>query len=257
MQREKRRNIKLTVAYEGGGYHGFQRQGTSSVPTIQGALEKAWHQLTEEVIKIVGAGRTDAGVHADGQVVNFRTENNDIPAERVAAAMNTALPWDIRVIHSEQVDYNFHAQYDAVSKRYTYRLLNRPFPIPRHRHDTYFVSRPLDVDAMTLGARLLVGRHDFAAFTRISENTGDTVRTMIACDVTRSGSMNGSIVEISTEADGFLFHMVRTIAGTLLRVGDGTRSVRWFEEVLHAKDRTKAGRTLPGHGLVLERIKYD
>lgn len=246
------RNLKLTVAYDGGAYHGFQRQRDESLPTIQGMLESGWSRLVGERVKVIGAGRTDAGVHADGQVVNFRTESRAIPAARVPYAMNSVLPRDIRVIGCEEAPFDFHAQYDALSKRYVYRMLNLPFPLPRFRHDTYFVPKPLDTEAMNRAAQALVGRHDFAAFTEVRQVAGSTVRHMFRCAVEREGG----IVKVIVEADGFLYHMVRAIAGTLLKVGDGSQPPAWVEEVLQSGDRRLAGPTLPGKGLVLESIKY-
>lgn len=247
------RNLKLTIAYDGSAYHGFQEQRDDRLPTIQGQLRRAWMELTGETVKIIGSGRTDAGVHADGQVVNFRTNHRSIPAKRVPYALNTVLPWDIRVVDCEEVPWDFHAQYDAVAKMYVYRMLNRKFPLPRLRHDTYFVPQPLDLHAMKQGASILVGRHDFRAFTSEKELSGSTVRYLMRCDVERAGD----VVQIVTVGDGFLYHMVRTIAGTLLKVGDGTFPPEWVGEVLESRDRTRAGKTLPGHGLVLKWVAYD
>jgi len=246
------RNLKLTVAYDGTHYHGFQDQGLSDRPTIQRELERAWERLVGERVKVIGAGRTDAGVHAEGQVVNFRTASDAIPAERVPYAMNGVLPPDIRVVGAVEVPLEFHARYWAVAKQYVYRIDNRPFPSPLLRHYTHFVSRPLDVEAMDRAAQYLVGRHDFKAFAGSGHAGRSTVRTVTRCDVTaRDG-----LVVITLEADGFLFHMVRIIAGTLVEVGKGKRDPEWVREVLASKDRRMAGPTLPGKGLTLMWVAY-
>lgn len=246
------RNLKLTVAYDGTNYHGFQDQARADRPTVQRELETAWERLVGEHVKVIGAGRTDAGVHAEGQVVNFRTNSLAIPAERVPYAMNSVLPPDVRVIDCAEVDLEFHARFCAAAKQYVYRIDNRPVPSPLVRHFTHFVARPLDIEAMNEAARHLVGRHDFRAFAGAGHASRTTVRTLTRCDV----SCEGGLVLITVEADAFLYHMVRTIAGTLVMVGAGEREPGWVKTVLESRDRKQAGPTLPGKGLTLMWVAY-
>jgi pseudouridylate synthase I len=246
------RNLRLTVAYDGTGYFGFQDQGRDDRPTVQRTLEAAWARLVGESVKIIGAGRTDAGVHAEGQVVNFRTRSAAIPAERVPHAFNSVLPPDIRVTGCDEVPLEFHARFDAIAKQYVYRIDNRPFPSPLLRHFTYFVARPLDVEAMRQGGAFLVGRHDFRAFAGSAHGERSTVRTLTRCSVDE----HRGLIEITVEGDAFLNHMVRIIAGTLVKVGHGEHPPEWVAEVLSSQDRRRAGPTLPGKGLTLMWVKY-
>lgn len=249
---EFRRNLKLTVAYDGTQYHGFQRQGRLDLPTVQSLLEEAWARLVGEEVKVIGAGRTDAGVHALGQVVNFRTATRSIPTERVPRAFNSVLPRDVAVLGCEEAPLSFHARFDAVGKLYEYRVLNRPFPSPVDRLYTLHVSAPLDVEAMQEGAGYLVGTHDFSAFAGRLKGEKSAVRTITRCSVRRHEER----VHFAVEGDGFLYHMVRTIVGTLLQVGLGKEEPRWVREVLASRDRRKAGATAPAHGLFLAAVYY-
>lgn len=246
------RNLKLTVAYDGTDYHGFQVQAGKDLPTVQGALEEAWRRLVGERVRINGAGRTDAGVHAWGQVVSFVTHNRSIPAERTPHAMNSVLPDDIAVVGCEEASSSFHARFSATGKRYRYSLLNQRFPSPIDRRYTYFVHHPLNVDAMADAARHFVGTRDFVAVSGSNGRVKSTVRTVTSCTVERSGAY----VWIDTAADGFLFHMMRRIAGTLLVVGKGDRPPDWVGETLDRGDRSEAGPTLPAHGLSLIDVYY-
>lgn len=246
------RNLKLTVAYDGTDFHGFQVQRGSSVRTVQQALTDAWAQLTGEVASFIGAGRTDAGVHAEGQVVNVRTHHMSIPEERVPYAMNSVMDQDVRVVGCQQVPQSFHARFDAVSKVYEYRVYNRPFPSPLHRRYTHFVATPLDLGAMAEAGSRLVGRRDFAALAGHHDAVRTTVRTLMRCDVKQVGD----IVSIELEADGFLYHMARRIVGTLLCVGKGEQTPDWITHVLNGRDPAKAGPTAPACGLILRRVDY-
>lgn len=248
----RRRNLKLTVAYDGTRFHGFQRQAGRDMPTVQQALEEAWNRLTGEAVKVIGAGRTDAGVHALGQVVNFRTGVSSIPVERVPHAFNSVLPRDVAVLDCAEAPSSFHARFDARSKLYEYRVLNRTFPSPVERLYTYHVSAPLDVEAMQEGARLLVGTHDFSAFAGSGAKGRSPVRTLTRCCVWREGEQ----VRFAVEGDGFLYRMVRNIVGTLLQVGLGKEEPRWVGEVLASRNRAKAGPTVPAHGLYLVAVFY-
>lgn len=247
------RNLMLTIAYDGTEYHGFQDQGRDDCPTIQRALEGAWRRLVDEEVNVIGAGRTDAGVHAEGQVANFRTRSLAIPRQRVPYAFNSVLPDDIRVIDCQEAPPEFHARFDAVARQYVYRIDNRPFPSPLERRYAHFIERPLDVEAMREAAERLVGRHDFRAFTGAANASRTTVRNLSRLDV----EAKDGLIRLVVEGDAFLHHMVRIIAGTLVQVGIGRYPPRWVEEVLVSRDRTRAGPTLPGKGLVLMWVKYD
>lgn len=247
------RNLKLTVAYDGTCYHGFQDQGVDSLPTIQRTLEKAWERLVDERVRLNGAGRTDAGVHAEGQVVNLRTGVDSIPDARIPHAFNSLLPRDIAVVGCERVADSFHARYDCHSKVYAYTILNRAFPSPLERLYTHFVHDDLDAQAMEAAAKFLVGRHDFKAFAGSNSKVRSTVRTLYSCAVEQVGIR----VIITVEADGFLYNMVRAIAGTLLSVGKGEHAPDWVGCVLESRKRTNAGPTLPAKGLVLRRVRYE
>ena len=201
---------------------------------------------------MIGAGRTDAGVHAEGQVVNFRTRSKSISADRVPYAFNSLLPPDIRVIGCEEAPLEFHARFDALAKQYIYRIENRRFPSPLNRHYSHFIARPLDVAAMREAGAHLVGRHDFKALTGSGNASRTTVRTLTRCDV----EAKEGLIEIIVEADAFLYHMVRIIVGTLVQVGHGERPPEWIADLIAAKDRTLAGPTLPGKGLTLMWVRY-
>lgn len=247
------RNLKLTLAYDGTRYHGFQDQGREEIPTIQRALERAWERLTGECVRCTGAGRTDAGVHARGQVANFRTRDGRIPTARVPYALNSVLPDDIRIQGCVEAPESFHARFDALAKVYIYRVENGPFPSPLERLYSYFVPYPLDLERMRQAASLFTGRHDFRGFAGSLPEEKNTVRTMIRSEVKREGA----IISFVLEADGFLYHMVRTIVGTLLEVGRGKREPESIAEILKAGDRRLAGPTAPGRGLILETVRYD
>lgn len=247
------RNLKLTVAYDGTDFHGFQTQSGSDLRTVQQTLTDAWKGLTGEDALIVGAGRTDTGVHATGQVVNLRSEHTSIPDARVPYALNTLLDEDVTVHNCEPMHESFHARFDAVSKMYEYTIYNNPFPSPLHRRYSYFVRVPLDVEAMADAASHLVGRHDFAALSGNNRTVRSTLRTISACRVFR----NEAMVTLQVEADGFLYHMVRNIVGTLLCVGKGEREAEWVKDVMASGNRSLAGPTAPAQGLVLRYVRYS
>ena len=248
------RTLKLTVAYDGTDFHGFQAQAGSRLRTVQETLESAWERLTGERVRMTGAGRTDAGVHALGQVVGFVTASVSIPEARVPYAMNSVLPDDVRVTACERAPQGFHARFDAIAKTYAYRIDNQPFPSPLLRRYAHFVAVPLDLAAMQAGACHLVGRHDFAAFAGAGGPPRRTVRHVMRCTVTGEP---GGLVVVEVEADGFLYHMVRSIVGTLLVVGRGERPPQWVRDVLESRDRSQAGPTAPAKGLVLVSVRYD
>jgi len=244
------RNIKLVVEYDGTGFSGWQR--LKGRPTVQAELERAVHKVTGEHIPVVGAGRTDAGVHALGQVANFKTASR-LAAFRVPAALNAYLPETIRVIGAEEVDDGFHARYSATGRTYRYAVLNRAAPSAILRHHAYHVPHPLDLDAMTAAARAFEGTHAFAAFRGVASGTRTTVCTLRRGDVIRSGDM----VIFTFEADRFLHHMVRMMVGTLLKVGAGKLLPEDVADILAGEDNQRAGPRAPAHGLYLVRVSYE
>lgn len=245
------RTIKLTLQYDGTNYAGFQRQPNGI--TIQEELEKALRKVTGNPELHIGgaAGRTDAGVHARGQVVHFQTESR-VPTDRWPYALNQQLPPDIVVVGADEVPEGFHARYWALSKRYRYTITTGPFPSPLTRLYTYHYSRPLEIGRMAEAAALLVGRHDFAAFRSSGGAAKTSVRTIYQLKVTATDPF----IWIDVTADGFLYNMVRIIAGTLLEVGAGSRSLEEVQQALETGCRNLAGRTLPPHGLCLETVTY-
>ncbi|MCL4459379.1 MAG: tRNA pseudouridine(38-40) synthase TruA [Chloroflexi bacterium] len=238
----------LVVEYDGSGYCGFQLQ--RGLPTIQGELEQALSQITGERIRVIGAGRTDAGVHAAGQVVNFKTASKLEP-EVFIRALKSLIPRDIVVKEAKQVPTNFHARHSARNREYRYVILNRPFPSALVRHLVYHYRHPLNVEAMCKACQLLVGTHDFASFSK-GTNAVNTVRQVQRADCKKDGDK----IYIDLEANAFLPHMVRNIVGTLLWVGGGKLDIAGFENILLARDRTLAGPTAPAHGLCLIRVNY-
>jgi tRNA pseudouridine38-40 synthase len=243
-------NIKLTLEYDGTRYHGWQRQPDRE--TIQGTLERAILAISGERVKLIGAGRTDAGAHALGQVANFKTRRRLSPAAW-QRALNSLLPEDIRVSAAAKVDGRFHARYDAVEKTYTYRIRNHPTKRAIGRQYIWTVYPPLDPARMRRGAGHLTGRHDFTAF-RAGGNRGpdSSVCRIRKLDITRTGDE----IRMTLTADRFLHQMVRTIVGTLVEVGKAKRDPADVKRILDGRKREKAGQTAPARGLVLLRVKY-
>lgn len=245
------RNVKLVVQYDGTAYAGFQRQ--KDLPTIQEELEKALTVCCQEPVRVIGAGRTDAGAHARGMVVNFFTRGT-IPTDRIPPALAAMLPPDIVVTGAQEVDPSFHARFSARGKVYSYSFLVAPFPSPFWRRYALHVRGPLDRPAMEEAARILLGRHDFRAFRGEGSAVRSPVRTL-RC-LAMEDVPGSPLLRLVAEADGFLYHMVRTLAGTLLEVGRGRIPPEQVERALRARDRTLAGPTLPAHGLCLEQVLY-
>ncbi|HEY8346834.1 MAG TPA: tRNA pseudouridine(38-40) synthase TruA [Symbiobacteriaceae bacterium] len=245
------RTIKLTLQYDGTHYAGFQRQPNGV--TIQEKLEEALRKVTGNPDLRIGgaAGRTDAGVHARGQVVHFRTDSR-IPTDRWPYALNSHLPPDIAVVAAEEVPEGFHARFWARWKRYRYTIQCGPFPLPLYRLYAYHWRYPVDVERMAEAAALLVGRHDFAAFRSTGGSAKTSVRTIFDLKVT----VQEPLILVDVTADGFLYNMVRIIAGTLVEVGSGLRSLDQVREALATGNRDLAGRTLPARGLCLEEVGY-
>ena len=244
------RRIKLTVAYDGTNYHGWQFQPGSS--TIEGELNKHLSELFKEEIIVIGASRTDTGVHALCNIAVFDT-NARIPAERVAYALNQRLPEDIRIRRSEEVTADFHPRKRATRKTYEYKILNEEFANPVERLYAHFTYVPLDEKKMQEAAEYLVGEHDFASFCAAGSTAQTTVRTIYDISVERKGTM----IFIKVTGSGFLYNMVRIIAGTLMEVGKGRFDAEKVKEILEAKDRTKAGPTAPAKGLTLYEYQFE
>ena len=243
------KRIKLTVAYDGTDYCGWQIQKNGV--TVEEVLNRALSRLTGEKITVIGASRTDAGVHARGNVAVFDTDTR-IPAERIVYAVNALLPEDVVVVRSEEVPAGWHPRKCVSVKTYEYRILNREFPDPVRRRDTYFVSFPLDLDRMRQAAGYLKGTHDFKSFCSAQTSVEDTVRTIYSLDVEKAGDL----FTVRVRGNGFLYNMVRIIAGTLAGVGRGYFEPEEVERMLEEKDRTKAGVTAPPQGLTLVGIEY-
>lgn len=243
--------IKLTLQYDGTNFAGFQRQPNGV--TVQERLEEALRSLLGDPdFKIGGAsGRTDAGVHARGQVVHIQTDSS-IPIDRWPYALNQRLPDEIVAVGAEVVPDGFHARYWAQRKRYVYSFYHAPFPSPLARLYAYHWGRELDLGQMRSAAELLTGTHDFAAFRSSGGAAKTSTRTVYQIDLTQ----DGPLIQMGIEADGFLYNMVRIIAGTLLEVGAGRRPLADVATALRTGERTKAGKTLPPHGLCLERVWY-
>ncbi len=244
------KRIKLTIAYDGTNYCGWQIQPNGV--TVEEVLNKALKKLTGEEILVIGASRTDSGVHALGNVAVFDTETT-IPADRIAMALNQRLPEDIVITKSEEVALDFHPRYCDCTKTYEYRIINTQIPIPTKRLTNYFVSYQLDLDQMRKAASYLVGEHDFVSFCNVRTDVENTVRTIYALDILQ----NGEEITIRITGNGFLYNMVRIIVGTLIRVGRGFYEPEKVKEILEAKDRKAAGVTAPPHGLMLVEITYE
>lgn len=242
------KRVMLTVAYDGTNYHGWQIQPNGE--TIEGILNRCLSVLLGEEIAVIGASRTDSGVHAMGNIAVFDTES-PIPAEKMSYALNQRLPEDIRIQKAQEVAPDFHPRHCASRKTYEYRIYNAPFPMPVRRLYSYFTYVPLDIKRMRQGAAYLVGEHDFKSFCSVQAQVESTVRQIDAVEVLQE---NQEIV-IRVSGRGFLYNMVRIIAGTLMEVGRGHIEPEKVEEILRAKDRQAAGPTAPACGLTL--IKYE
>ncbi len=246
------RNIKLTVAYDGTNYHGFQKQYNTGLLTIQEVLENALFRLSKREIKVTGAARTDAGVHARGQVINFDASSWSIPSERVVFALNGMLPRDIVIMSSEQVDLDFHARYSALSKTYFYVLYNDSKPSPFWRLYSCFMPYSLDIPAMKSAALMMEGENDFSAFQASGSSVKSTVRTLFKTDVRKKGKF----VYLTFKGNGFLYNMVRIMVGTLLEIGQGKRLPEETEQIIASRKREMAGFTAPACGLYLKLVEY-
>ena len=250
--------FKITLAYDGTGFVGWQRQAAGT--SIQGLLEEALAQLDQRAVCVAGAGRTDAGVHALGQGASF-TLQRSIEGGALMRALNARLPKAIRVLAAECVPETFHARFGATSKTYRYRIWNTSVVSPFERAFAWHVIEPLDRRAMADAAGVLEGPHDFAAFKAAGGATRSTEREMfssrvIAGPTTGPTTCDPALIVYEISGSGFLRHMVRNIVGSLVEIGRGRRPVEWMAEVLAGRNRTLAGPTAPAHGLVLVRVEY-
>jgi tRNA pseudouridine38-40 synthase len=242
-------NIKVVLEYDGSGFAGWQQQARGR--TVEAELKRALRELTGQDHVVYGAGRTDAGAHAEGQVVNFQLRGRIAP-DRLVAALNARLPEDVSALSAEVVPDDFHARYSARWRRYRYRYLDRRGRPALERARCWHVRGALDVQAMDAAAKPLVGRHDWTSFCSASEPPAQRVRTMRSARVRR----HGDYVELELVAEGFLRGLARSIAGALAEVGLGRRPPGWVGEVLRARDRSQAARTAPAGGLTLMEVIY-
>lgn len=243
------KRVMLTVAYDGTAYSGFQVQ--ENAKTIEGELNRCLSGLFSEDIKVIGASRTDAGVHALCNVAVFDT-NARMPGEKISYALNQRLPEDIRIRRSKEVETDFHPRRCESRKTYEYRIINSQFPLPTKRLYTHFTYIPLDVIRMQAAALYLVGEHDFKSFCSIASQAETTVRTIYDLQVEQEGEE----IIIRVTGNGFLYNMVRIIAGTLMEVGKGRWEAEYVPNILGALDRTEAGPTAPACGLMLTNYEF-
>ncbi|HAA90101.1 MAG TPA: tRNA pseudouridine(38-40) synthase TruA [Peptococcaceae bacterium] len=245
------RFLKLVLEYDGSGFHGFQKQTGTGLRTVQEVLENALKNLTGEEIQVHGAGRTDAGVHALGQVVHFATSAS-IPASRFPAALNGCLPPDLVVLRAEEVDPSFHARYSALAKKYCYVVWNQEKPSALLRNYCFHYPVPLDAGLMSKGAAFFEGVHDFRSFSASGSSAKTTTRHLFSFKVQRK---RGFVV-FTVTADGFLYKMVRLMVGTLLEVGRGKLLPEAVREILETRRRGLGGPAAPPQGLYLVRVYY-
>jgi tRNA pseudouridine38-40 synthase len=242
-------NIKVVLEYDGGGFAGWQQQAKGR--TVEAELKRALRSITGQDLKVYAAGRTDAGAHAEGQVVSFLTDGRISP-HRLVAALNAKLPADVAVLSAEEVPDTFHARYSARWRRYRYRYLDRPSRPALERGRCWHVRGSLDAEAMSQAAKALVGKHDWTSYCSASEPPDARVREMRSARVQR----RGDVIELELVAEGFLRGLARGIAGALVEVGRGRRPPEWLGEVLDARDRRRSARTAPAGGLTLVEVIY-
>lgn len=243
------KRIMLTVAYDGTNYHGWQVQPNGE--TIEGVLNRCLSELLQESIEVIGASRTDSGVHAMGNIAVFDTQSL-IPPEKIAYAMNARLPEDIKIQDSKEVDINFHPRHCDSRKTYEYRIYNATFPMPTKRLYSYFTYVPMNVERMREAAAYFVGTHDFKSFCSVDTQVENTVRQIENMEVLQSDDQ----IVIRVIGRGFLYNMVRIMAGTLMEVGRGNLQPQDIVCILEAKDRAAAGPTAPACGLTLIRYEF-
>lgn len=244
------KRVKMIVAYDGTNYCGWQIQNNGL--TIEEVLNKTLTELLKEKITVTGASRTDSGVHAEGNVAVFDTENR-MPADKICFALNQRLPDDIRILQSEEVAPDYHPRKQNCVKTYEYKIMNRKIEIPTLRLYTHFCYYPLDVDKMREAGAYLVGEHDFKSFCTARGQAEETVRTIYSLDIEKTGDL----ITIRIKGSGFLYNMVRIIAGTLMKVGMGVYPPSHVEEIIDARDRNAAGPKAAAKGLTLVSLDYE
>ena len=244
------RNIKLTIQYDGTNYHGWQMQ--KNAPTVQETLSAAVSRVTGTKPQITGSSRTDAGVHAKRFVCNFKTESK-VPCERLPLALNTYLPKDIVCLSAEDCDDNFNARFSAKKKCYTYYIFNSKLPDAFLCDYSWHFPYKLDMEKMKKAAGAFIGRHDFAGFSASGASVLTTVREIYSLDVEK----NGDLIKITVTGNGFLYNMVRIIAGTLVYVGLGKIAPEEITDIINSRDRARAGKTLIPNGLTLLEVNYE
>lgn len=244
------RNIKIKIAYDGTDYHGWQTQ--LNMPTIQETIEHAISIVTKQKVNLIGSGRTDRGVHALGQVANFTADTN-IPEEKIKIALNANLPKDIRIIESKYVLPEFNSRFDAHDKTYMYQIYNDRVWNPFYSRYSCFVPSNLDFERMEESVKLLVGTHDFKSFMAAGSEVKTTVRTIYDALLIR----DGKLIKLYILGNGFLYNMVRIIAGTLIDIGKGIKTEHCIEEAINHIDRTLLGHTAEPQGLFLINVNYE
>ena len=245
------RNIKLTIEYDGKDFNGWQKQPNKL--NIQGEIERAIEEVTGEKVDLIASGRTDAWVHALAQVANFKIQNMSIPVEKIPYALNSKLKKSIRIQSAEEVDDKFHSRYACKKKTYRYTINNSEQGTAIYRNMQYHYPNKLDAQKMNEGAKYLIGEHDFKSFKASGTSSKSSVRTIYNAEVTQTGNQ----ITIELTGNGFLYNMVRIIAGTLVEVGEGKIKPSDVKRILEAQDRLQAGKTLPANGLMLINVEYE
>ena len=243
------RNIKLTIEYDGKEFHGWQKQPNRL--NIQGEIEKAIEHVTGEKVELIASGRTDAGVHALGQIANFKT-NSEFPIEKLPIAINSQVRRAIRIQNAEEVEENFHSRFSCKKKTYRYVIDNSKYGSAIYRNISYHIPLKLNVENMKKAISYFIGEHDFKAFKSSGTSSKSSVRTIFNAQIITEG--NYIIIELT--GNGFLYNMVRIISGTLVEVGLDKIKPEEIPEIIESKDRSNAGKTLPPHGLMLVRVVY-
>ena len=244
------RNIKLTIEYDGKDFNGWQKQPNKL--NIQGEIERVIENITGEKIDLIASGRTDAGVHAIGQVANFKTDSN-IAIEKIPIAINSQVKNSIRIQNAEEVDENFHSRYNCKKKTYRYVIDNSKYGSAIYRNISYHMPIKLNLEAMKKAIKYFEGEHDFKAFKSSGTSSKSSVRTIYRAEIITEGNS----IAIDLTGNGFLYNMVRIIVGTLVEVGLGKIKAEDIPGIIESKDRTRAGKTLPPHGLMLLKVDYE
>jgi tRNA pseudouridine38-40 synthase len=249
-------NFKLTIQYDGTDFHGWQMQG--ELRTVQGELTKALSQIDSRDVVVNGSGRTDAGVHAEGQVASVNLQKQITP-QKLRAAINGNVGKDVRVFESETVDENFHARYSAIGKTYVYRVVQGPVISPFWLRYAHHEARPLDLEEMKRSAELFLGRHEWSAFSSAQSDAETKTRTITCLTIMshRDERAGCNIIEMKVSADGFLRYMVRSIAGTLMSVGRGEMDRQLVARAINEGDRSLVAATAPPCGLTLVSVQYE